>query len=202
MCSQVGAGLQVTPNATRLLTRWKISHRLVKLSSSPKIFTIHRYNDGSILGRRENYGEEMLAKYKSPFWDMHRADLQIALFERAEELGVNFRLGALVTKLDLETPSVTLVSGDRIEGDLVVAADGKNKSSNLLPGKANQEHALLLDAAERSLESHLLPFPPVIWHIVSFCVLRISKTTACERFSKPPGLRCGSAPIATLSAIH
>jgi len=73
----------------------------------------------------------MLAKYKSPFWDMHRADLQIALFERAKELGVNFRLGALVTALDLETPSVTLVCGDRIEGDLVVAADGKNNPSNL-----------------------------------------------------------------------
>ncbi|KAH9207837.1 hypothetical protein DL95DRAFT_428931 [Leptodontidium sp. 2 PMI_412] len=112
------------PNATRLLKRWKVSHRLEKLSSSPKTFTIHRYKDGTILGKRENYGEEMLEKYKSPFWDMHRADLQIALFERAKELGVNFRLGALVGAIDLETPSATLASGECIEGDLIVAADG------------------------------------------------------------------------------
>jgi salicylate hydroxylase len=107
------------------LTRWKVGHRLKELSSSPETFAVHRYNDGSILGKRENYGEEMLAKYKSPFWDMHRADLQIALFERAKDLGVNFKLGALVNAIDLKAPSVTLASGELIQGDLIVAANGK-----------------------------------------------------------------------------
>lgn len=67
----------------------------------------------------------MLAKYKSPFWDMHRADLQIGMYERAKELGVEFKFGALVTSTELETPSVTLSNGDRIDGDLIIAADGK-----------------------------------------------------------------------------
>ncbi|KAH7112074.1 hypothetical protein B0J11DRAFT_562444 [Dendryphion nanum] len=123
--SEVGAGLQVTPNATRLLTRWKIAHILEKQSSSPEIFTIHRYSDGALIGQRENFGKEMIAKYKSPFWDMHRADLQIAMYNRAKTLGVNFRLGATVTTIDLDTPSVALSTGERIESDLIVAADGR-----------------------------------------------------------------------------
>ncbi|PSN71900.1 FAD/NAD(P)-binding domain-containing protein [Corynespora cassiicola Philippines] len=122
--TEVGAGLQVTPNATRLLSRWGIANDLAKLASSPEVFTIHRYSDGRIIGERKNYGAEMLEKYKSPFWDMHRADLQISMYDRALALGVDFRLGALVTATDLKAPSVTLKNGERIECDLIVAADG------------------------------------------------------------------------------
>lgn len=67
----------------------------------------------------------MISKYGSPFCDIHRADLQLAMFERAEQLGVRFRFNASVAKYDLESPSVTLVTGTRIEGDLIIAADGK-----------------------------------------------------------------------------
>jgi salicylate hydroxylase len=67
----------------------------------------------------------MLQKYGSPFCDIHRADLQLAMFERAKQLGVGFMFDALVTKYDLESPSVTLSNGDQIQGDLIIAADGK-----------------------------------------------------------------------------
>lgn len=115
----------MTPNATRLLGRWGLLRSLEKLASSPKEFTIHRYSDGALIGKRDNFDKEMLAKYKSPFWDMHRADLQLGMYERAKELGAEFRFAALVTSTDLKTPSITLSNGDRIDGDLILAADGK-----------------------------------------------------------------------------
>lgn len=114
---------------------------LEKLASSPKEFTIHRYSDGALIGKRSKYDEEMLAKYKNPFWDMHRADLQIGMYERAKELGVEFRFGALVTSTDLDTPSVTLSDGDRIEGDLIVAADGKLFIKPVYACRADFNHA-------------------------------------------------------------
>ncbi|KAF2008783.1 FAD/NAD(P)-binding domain-containing protein [Aaosphaeria arxii CBS 175.79] len=136
--AEVGAGLQVTPNATRLLIRWGLGNILKDLSSSPEEFTIHRYSDGKILGKREGYGKEMVEKYKSPFWDMHRADLQLALYDRATDLGVKFRFGALVTNIDARIPSATLANGENIHGDLIVGADGLwSKCRESLWGKAH-----------------------------------------------------------------
>lgn len=94
--------------------------------SKPKLFTAHRYSDGKLLGRCENYGDEMLRKYKANFWDIHRADLQLALYARAQELGVRFRFNAHVEKHNFSTPAVTLSNGEVIRGDLIVAADGKD----------------------------------------------------------------------------
>jgi salicylate hydroxylase len=115
----------LTPNATRLLQRWGLGPQLEKLSSSPEVFTIHRYSDGDVIGKREGYGDEMLAKYNSHFWDLHRSDLQITMYDRAVALGVKFMFGAPVTEHDFESPSVTLSNGERIECDLIIAADGK-----------------------------------------------------------------------------
>lgn len=66
----------------------------------------------------------MRQKYDAPFWDLHRADLQIALATRAKKLGVTLRLNAKVTDIDFEKSLITLADGNEIEGDLIVAADG------------------------------------------------------------------------------
>lgn len=78
-----------------------------------------------MLGRRNGFGTEMVSKYGAPFWDMHRADLQLAMFERAQELGIGFRFGATVTDYDFEGATVSLSNGDEVSGDLVIAADGE-----------------------------------------------------------------------------
>ncbi|KEF56711.1 uncharacterized protein A1O9_06900 [Exophiala aquamarina CBS 119918] len=46
------------------------------------------------------------------------------MYERALELGVEFRFGVLVTKQELCVPEVTLESGENLGADLLVAADG------------------------------------------------------------------------------
>lgn len=115
----------MTPNSTKLLRRWGLGDTLDKLAAIPEVFTISRYTGHKILGRCDGFGREMLAKYGSPFCDIHRADLQLAMFERAKRLGVRFMFGASVTKYDFESPSVTLANGDRVDGDLIIAADGK-----------------------------------------------------------------------------
>jgi flavin-dependent dehydrogenase len=71
----------------------------------------------------------MKEKFGGPFWDTHRADLQMALYEKAQELGVEFRFGAKVTTYDFSKPTATLATGKTLEGDLIVAADGKHLSN-------------------------------------------------------------------------
>ncbi|OBT97710.1 hypothetical protein VE01_05027 [Pseudogymnoascus verrucosus] len=122
--AEIGAGLQITPNAAKLLIRWGLGDQLQKVTTVPEQFTIYRYSNGEVLGKRDNYGAEMLAKYGAPFWDVHRADLQIAMYERAKNLGIKFRFSAQVESYDLATPKAILQGGEEVHADLIIAADG------------------------------------------------------------------------------
>lgn len=72
----------------------------------------------------KDFNKHMRAKYNAPFLDLHRVDLQRALYDRAEALGVVFRLGEKVDSIDFAVPVVTTMSGSQYRGDLIVAADG------------------------------------------------------------------------------
>ncbi|KAK5116826.1 hypothetical protein LTR85_009086 [Meristemomyces frigidus] len=57
-------------------------------------------------------------EYGTPFWDFHRADLQMCLLRRAEELGATFQINARVVDIEFpaqddRSPTVVLYSGDR-----------------------------------------------------------------------------------------
>lgn len=69
------------------------------------------------------FDASMMARYGAPFADIHRVDLQQALYQRAKDLGVRFELGQRVDGLDLEAGEVR-APGKVARGDLIVAADG------------------------------------------------------------------------------
>jgi 2-polyprenyl-6-methoxyphenol hydroxylase-like FAD-dependent oxidoreductase len=60
------------------------------------------------------------------FWTVHRADLQEVLYEAAKKKRIKLRLGCPVVGVEEETPAVLIKGGERIEGDLIVGADGKS----------------------------------------------------------------------------
>lgn len=122
--SQIGAGLQITPNASRLLRRWGLEDAINTLAAEPTFLAVHRYSNGETLAMEEEFDVKMRKKYGAPFVDMHRVDLQKALHAKAIELGVDVRLGARVSKVDCDAAEIYLESGDKVVGDLVVAADG------------------------------------------------------------------------------
>lgn len=66
----------------------------------------------------------MRQKYKAPFLDSHRVDLQLSLYERAKELGVEVKLDEKVDNIDFDYGRVTCASGLEATADLIVAADG------------------------------------------------------------------------------
>jgi salicylate hydroxylase len=57
---------------------------------------------------------------------IHRADYQDALVMYAIEVGVEMRFGTEVVGVDFERSSVMLASGEVVEGDVVIGADGKS----------------------------------------------------------------------------
>ncbi|CAN8104108.1 unnamed protein product [Discula destructiva] len=123
---EIGAGLQVTPNSTRILQRWGLGDRLWRTAAEPRSLTVHRYS-GTVLAHEDAFHANIRRKYAAPFLDMHRVDLQLALVVRARELGVAFRLGELVEHVDFTSgpqPRLTTRSGATAAADLIVAADG------------------------------------------------------------------------------
>ena len=66
----------------------------------------------------------MRETYGYPFLQVHRADLHAALKKAALDEGTEIRTKCNVVDFDFNTPSITLESGEVIQPDFVVAADG------------------------------------------------------------------------------
>ena len=124
--AEVGAGLQITPNASRLLSEWGLDDKIQPLAAEPTLLAVHRYTDGKILAEEFNFDQNMRRKYGAPFIDMHRVDLQKVLYDKALSLGVTVHLDRRVSSI-LSTPAgpkLVFKSGEEVECDLVVGADG------------------------------------------------------------------------------
>lgn len=124
----MGAGLQLTPNATRLLQRWGVYSVVQDSVCEPKTLTVYNYK-GEVLAHEDNFDANIRRKYNAPFADCHRVDLQQALVKRAEELGVKVVLSAKVSSIDFgnatgDRAKVTTEQGETYQADLVVGADG------------------------------------------------------------------------------
>ncbi|KAI9804115.1 MAG: hypothetical protein M1825_001517 [Sarcosagium campestre] len=121
---EVGAGLQITPNASRLFCEWGIFEELASKAAVPTSLSVRRFDGTRLLAQEPHFQTKILRDCGAPFWDIHRVDLQRAMASRAKALGVNFRLSASVVKVNFSLPAVELESGEVVKGDLVLAADG------------------------------------------------------------------------------
>lgn len=84
---------------------------------------MHRYS-GQVLAHEKGFDKNIRGKYPAPFVDLHRVDLQQALFARAKQLGVKFHMNERVERIDFDTTTVYVVSGNTYSSDLIIAADG------------------------------------------------------------------------------
>ncbi|KAH0538832.1 hypothetical protein FGG08_004608 [Glutinoglossum americanum] len=122
--TELGAGLGLTPNATRLFHAWGVHDQLACMAAPPSTLSVRRYDGTLLLAHEERWQEKCLKRYGAPFWGMHRVDLQKVLASRAEELGVVIKLSARVVGIDFSVPSVTLSTGEIITADIILGADG------------------------------------------------------------------------------
>ncbi|KAF2766202.1 FAD/NAD(P)-binding domain-containing protein, partial [Teratosphaeria nubilosa] len=124
--SEVGAGIQLPPNATRVMDRFGLMPQLYAAGCTSKSCNrVLRWDSGEEIGRRpgETWAE---TKFGYRWHVMHRADYQFVLAAEAERLGAELRLGqdvASVESHDLK-PLVRLADGETLEGDVVIGADG------------------------------------------------------------------------------
>jgi salicylate hydroxylase len=125
---EVGAGLQLSPNASRILDSLGLADELDAFGARPDAA---RIIDGKS-GRRIAHlplGTEAEQRWGAPYRVIHRADLQRILAEAAMREGAEIRLGAeLLDVADTESGVVAHIKGvngdETIPGSAFVGADG------------------------------------------------------------------------------
>lgn len=125
---ETGAGIQLSPNASRILIELGLRDRLTPHVVAPEAIRVRRSRDGSEIVRAP-LGAASEQRYGAPYWVIHRGDLQAAL------------VGALTA-----TPDAELRLGIEIQ-DFAVHANGVTVVGRR-GGGSHDEHGIALVAAD------------------------------------------------------
>lgn len=123
--SEVGAGIQLGPNATRILGEWGLLQgELGERAFTPQRVRVRDGVDGAELGSL-SVGD-MEQRYGAPYLTVHRADLQAALLAAARAAGLRLHTGRKVERVGTQDGCVraTAGPGPEVEAEALVAADG------------------------------------------------------------------------------
>jgi salicylate hydroxylase len=123
---EIGAGLQLTPNATRILDRLDVLPAVEARAMAPRAIRIFRGRDGAELARLPLARE----RWRAPYLVLRRADLQSALAERVVAASaIALKLGMEVGGFREEDGGVSIGlrrGAIRLSehGDALIGADG------------------------------------------------------------------------------
>jgi len=126
---ETGAGIQLSPNATRILTELGVGERLRPFVVTPQGLRVRNGRTGRQLVHMP-LGETVAARYGAPYWSIHRGDLQAALAAAvAGDININLKLGRRMEEFDVHGNNISVSSRSRTgvwheQGDALIAADG------------------------------------------------------------------------------
>jgi salicylate hydroxylase len=120
---EAGAGVQISPNASRILRRLIPPATLDEQAVRPLAVHQRRWDDGRTL-QRTALGSAVEAAFGAPYYTFHRADLLAALAGALPPGRVHLAHRFVgVTQSD-DRVGVNFENGERIEVDVLVGADG------------------------------------------------------------------------------
>ncbi|WP_181705419.1 FAD-dependent monooxygenase [Chthonobacter rhizosphaerae] len=106
---EIGAGIQLSPNASRILVELGLRDALAATAVEPAAIRIRDARTGADLVRLPL--AEVAARHGAPYWVIHRGDLQAALLDAVRaEPRIDLRLGAYIEG--------AVDAGDRVEVDV------------------------------------------------------------------------------------
>lgn len=123
---EVGAGVQLSANAVKVLFALGLRPQLEAAAVQPKGFEFRRHDSAELL-HRIPLGAAHLQQHGAPYYQIHRGDLHAMLVQALHALAPDaIRLGARVSHLSESADSaVAHVDGHGpVAGDLLVGADG------------------------------------------------------------------------------
>ena len=122
--SELGAGVQLSPNATRVLDYLELTDDLKPHIFEPRSFQFLNYKTEKIISKRE-LGLKIQDDFGFPNFDVHRADLQKVLLNKVEEEGIKILTNMKVIDVgNEENKAYIKINEEKIKADIVIGADG------------------------------------------------------------------------------
>jgi len=140
---ETGAGVQLSPNATRILIGLGLADRLRPHVVAPAMIRVLSARSGREIVRIP-LGERAAQRYGAPYWMIHRGDLQAALSAAAaQDLNVVVRLGMTLEDFATYPNGVTVSARSRgglwsEHAQALITADGLWSASRVRIGDKDE----------------------------------------------------------------
>lgn len=123
--SEVGAGIQVSPNGTRILERLGVMERLAPAIYEPETIEMRDGQSGDLILSMPMRAIAQ-ARWGARYFQVYRPDIIAALHDTLLDLAPDaIRLNARVVGYETGAGATAILdNGDRVEGDLLIGADG------------------------------------------------------------------------------
>lgn len=124
--SEVGAGVQISPNATKVLDRLGLAPALKDIAFEPEALEMRLGRSGRRLFSIP-MREEAARRYGAPYCNVHRADLMTALaaaLTKRAPNAVHLRKELIRFKQDANQVTLDFADGSSAQGDMLIGADG------------------------------------------------------------------------------
>jgi salicylate hydroxylase len=121
--NEIGAGIQIAANAAIVLRELGLEGAMRAVGVKPQSYDYRDLRTGRMLYQAP-LGDEAAGRYGAPMYNIHRADLVQLLFDAVP--AESKRLGArcVAVSQDKDGVEVTLQSGEKVQGDVLVGCDG------------------------------------------------------------------------------
>ena len=194
--TEVGAGIQISPNATSSLKQWGVWPYISKLAVTPDKICINSGVTGARLS--EVSTRDISQRFGSPYMVIHRADLQQALYHRASQSDLIEMLDEREVREVTETEDgveirCKMANGEHAfyRGSALIAADGVwsrirtdyfGNSPAAYSGKTAWRATLPIQMVPNSIDSenvglwlspkaHLVHYPIVSGHMMNIVAI-------------------------------
>ena len=121
---EIGAGIQLSPNCTRVLHHLGLEPALAASAFLPEGMEFRAWRSGKVIGSSA-LGQTVRDRYGFPYCNIHRGDLLRVLVEAAaERTAIELHTGSEVTRFEQRGRVHATVGGGMYEGDALIGADG------------------------------------------------------------------------------
>jgi salicylate hydroxylase len=162
---EIGAGLQMAPNAVKVLRALGLEEPFRALGAEPSVRLSLNWNDGSVR-LRETMRGVMQQTYGARYCTVHRADLHGLLLSRLAPSSVRTGVACVGAQTIGSTAVARFADGSELEADMVIGADGihsavRNALFGHIPAKFTNQVCwrMILPMAELGSLADRMPVP-------------------------------------------